>query len=321
MFHGPGSRVSEPVRVYVGLGSAGSVAARADLAVRELDRAGGFDREILAVWVPTGMGWIVPQAAEAFELVHRGDTAIVGMQYSFLPSVVSVFIDRGAAIETGTALFDAVYSHWSMLPPGERPKLVLFGKSLGAAGVEAPFVGADASASIAHFTARTDGVLMVGAKRTNPIHSQITSERDPGSPAWQPVYDGGRSVRFLSRDPDVPDLGADWPMPRIVYLQHPSDPAPLWGFNVLWRPPEWMDQPRGFDMPDAMVWFPIVSGLHALADLIFQLSMPPPGFGHVYSTDYAQGWASVAPPPDWTDADTRRLEDFLDNENSIDSEY
>ena len=46
-------------------------------------------------------------------------------------------------------------------------------------------------------------------------------------------------------------------------------------------------------------------------DQVFQLS-PPPGFGHDYSTDYAEGWARVVPPDGWTDADTTRLEQHLD---------
>ena len=241
------------------------------------------------------------------------DTAIVATQYSFLPSLLAVFMEPGREIESASALYSAVHSHWSDLPRDDRPKLLLFGKSLGTVGVEAPFVGADASESIANLTSGTQGALIVGAKRTNPIHSQLTRERDQGSSVWQPVIDGGLAVRFLSRDPDQPALSQDWPLPRIVYLQHPSDPVPLWGIDVLWRSPEWMDQPRGFDVSEAASWYPVVSGVHAAADLIFQLDTPP-GFGHVYATEYVEGWASVCPPDGWTDADTARLEEFLYSE-------
>jgi uncharacterized membrane protein len=73
-----------------------------------------------------------------------------------------------------------------------------------------------------------------------------------------------------------------------------------------------MDQPRGYDVPGAARWFPIVSAVQAVADQVHQLS-PPPGFGHDYATEYVMGWADVAPPPGWTDSDTRRLEAFLDH--------
>lgn len=311
MFHGADAKLADPVRAYVGVRSADSTVERAALAVRELERAGGFDRKVLVVWVPTGTGWMIPKAAVALELLHRGDTAIVAIQYSFLPSLVAVFVDAGLANEAGTALFNAVHARWSELPPDRRPKLLLFGKSLGAAGVEAPFVGADAAASVACIVARTDGALIAGASRSNAIHSQLTRERDPGSLVRLPVFGKGRSVRFLSRDPDQPALHTEWLAPRIVYLQHGSDPVAFWSVEALWRLPEWMAQPRGFDVPDSLRWFPIVSSVQSVGDFLDQLG-PPPGFGHDYSTGYVKGWVSVVPPEGWAQADTERLEQFID---------
>ncbi|MBV8846484.1 MAG: alpha/beta-hydrolase family protein [Bryobacterales bacterium] len=311
MFHGSNAELVAPVRVYVGVRSADSAEQRAQLAVRELERAGGFDRKVLVVWVPTGTGWMVHKATVSLEQLHRGDTAIVAVQYSFLPSLLAVFMDPGLENEAGLTLFNAVRTRWSQLPPDRRPKLLLFGKSLGAAGVEAPFVGMDAYSSVANMVARTDGALIAGGEQRNPIHSQLTRERDPGSPFWQPIFDRGRSVRFLNRDPHQAPLSADWPAPRIVYLQHPADPAVFWSAKAVWWPPEWMPPPRGFDVPHAMRWFPIVSAVQAVGDLYNQLGVPP-GFGHNYSTEYVKGWASVAPPDGWTDTDTERLEQFID---------
>jgi uncharacterized membrane protein len=319
MVHGADAELAEPVRVYIGVRSADSAVERAELAVRELERAGGFERDVLVVWVPTGSGWMIEEATVALEQLHRGNTAIVALQYSFLPSLLAVFMDAGLANEAGPKLFNAVHARWSKLPPGQRPKLVLFGKSLGTAGVEAPFAGFDAATSVANLVARTDGALIVGAKYNNPILTQLTREREPGSPAWQPSIEGGRFVRFVNRDPGQSGLDPDWRAPRIVYLQHPSDPVTYWGVEALWSPPEWMDQPRGFDVPQAARWFPIVSGVQAVADLIFQLSTPP-GFGHVYSTDYVDGWARVVPPDGWSAADTKHLEQFLDTGGAGESE-
>ncbi len=310
--------VVEPVRAYVGLRSAPTMRERTELAVRELERAGGFERKVLVVWVPTGSGWVVEEAAKAVEQMHRGDTAIVATQYSFLPSLFAVFMKPGIGIEAGTELINAVLARWSTLPPDRRPTLLLFAKSLGTGGLEAPFAAVDAASSVANMAARVDGALIVGAKHANPIHRQVTAEREPGSPVWQPVYDDGRAVRFVTRDPRQPALAAS-EGPRIVYLQHPSDPVTFWGLDALWRPPEWMDRPRGFDVPGAARWFPIVSSVQSVADLIDQLA-PPPGFGHVFSTDYVNGWAQVLPPEGWTDADTDRLNAFLDTENADDSE-
>jgi uncharacterized membrane protein len=318
-FHGARARLTAPVRVYAGVLSADTLQERADLAVRELERAGGFDRAVLVVWVPTGTGWMIPEAAEALEQLYAGDTAIVGMQYSYLPSLLSVFLDAGRAVRAGSILLNTIAEHWSRLPAASRPKLLLFGKSLGTAGVEAPFAAIDASSSLGNLAARTDGALIVGTKHSNPITSQIIDERDSDSPVWQPVFDGERTARFLNRDPAQAQQASTSPGPRVVYLQHPSDPVPFWGINALWRPPEWMDKPRGYDVPAAARWFPIVTATQAVADQIHQLS-PPPGFGHDYATDYVDGWAAVLPPDGWTTADTERLEELLDRGGAGESE-
>ncbi|WP_241991463.1 alpha/beta-hydrolase family protein [Paraburkholderia sp. RAU2J] len=94
--------------------------------------------------------------------------------------------------------------------------------------------------------------------------------------------------------------------------RHPADPAVFWSAKAFWWPPEWMARPRGFDMPDAMHWFPIVSGVQAMGDLLNQLGVPPV-FGHNYSSEYIKGWASVMPPEGWTDADTTRLAQFIED--------
>ncbi|RLP68284.1 hypothetical protein D9V29_14055 [Mycetocola manganoxydans] len=308
-FNGDAPLVS-PVRVYAGIKSADTLEARASLAVRELERAGGFDRAVIAVWIPTGTGWMISESADALEQLYGGNSAIVGIQYSVLPSLFTVFMKPGEAAKAGTALFNAVEQRWSELPEDQRPKLLLFGKSLGTEGVEAPFAASDGRSSVGNLVARTDGALIVGATYVNPLLTQLTREREPGSPVWAPVFDQGRSVRFVSGDPHQHAIDSPWLEPRIVYLQHPSDPVPYWGIDAIWKPPEWLDAPRGYGVPAEATWFPIVTAILAVSDQIDQLS-PPDGFGHNYGTDYVQGWSTVVPPTGWTAADTRRLEEYL----------
>src|SRR5262249_24808011 len=303
-FHGVEAGLTDPVRVYVGVRSADSIADRAALAVRELERAGGFDRKVLVVWVPTGTGWMIPKAAAALEQLHRGDTAIVAIQYSLFPSWLAAFVDAGLANEAGTMLLNAVRARWSQLPRDRRPKLVLFGKSLGTAGVEAPLLGGGAGESVTNMVARGGGGLILGGQNKKPVPPQTHHPRGPRPPAWVPIFDRGRSVRFVNRGADQTGLETEWSAPRVVYLQHPSDPTVFWSIEALWRPPEWMEQPRGFDVPHNVRWFPIVSGVQAVADMLNQLS-PPSGFGHVYSTDYVKAWASILPPEGWTEGDTK----------------
>lgn len=125
------------VRTYVGLDSAPDVASRAALAVRELERSGGFDRAHLVLAVPTGSGWVDAQAVEGFEAQWGDDVAIVAQQYSDAPSWMAFLTDRDAASDSARALGDAVRAHLETLPPSDRPELHVYGQSLGASGAAA----------------------------------------------------------------------------------------------------------------------------------------------------------------------------------------
>ena len=88
-----GHRAMEPIRIYAGLRSAGGLQAQASLAVRDLQRAGGFNRKDLLVVTTTGSGWVVPALVDSFEYLSDGDSATVAIQYSYLPSWISYLVD------------------------------------------------------------------------------------------------------------------------------------------------------------------------------------------------------------------------------------
>ncbi len=132
-----GTTAQEPIRAYAGIASADTLEDRAALAVADLDRAGGFDRGYLMVAGSTGTGWLDPAAMASFEYETGGNSAVVSIQYSYLPSWASFLVDQEKAREAGRALFDAVYQKWSALPAGHRPKLYGFGLSLGSYAAEA----------------------------------------------------------------------------------------------------------------------------------------------------------------------------------------
>jgi uncharacterized membrane protein len=88
--------------------------------------------------------------------MYNGNTAIVSMQYSFLPSWLSFLVDQENARQAGQALFEAVDALVRAMPENKRPTLVVFGESLGSFGGEAPFL------SLNNLVARTDGALFSG---------------------------------------------------------------------------------------------------------------------------------------------------------------
>ena len=201
-----GQPAMEPIRVYAGLASAPDAEARAALAVKDLNRAGGFQRKDLLVVTTTGSGWVDPALVDTFEYLSGGDSATVAIQYSYLPSWISYLVDQSKAREAGRALFDAVYGAWSQLPPGQRPRLFIAGESLGSFGGEAAFSGEYSLANL------TDGALFAGPPNFNTLFREFSDHRDPGSPEVQPVYQDGRIVRFANDPttgipPNGPALG------------------------------------------------------------------------------------------------------------------
>ncbi|MGY1709818.1 alpha/beta hydrolase [Geodermatophilus sp. SYSU D00758] len=294
----------QPVRAYAGLATAEDVADRAAIAVRDLQRAGGLDRAALAVVTTTGTGWVDPAASSALEHVFNGDTAMVAMQYSYLPSWLSFLVDQAKARDAGRALFDAVYGAWAQLPPEDRPRLFVLGESLGTYGGEAAFSG------LADIANRTDGVVWAGPPNSNELWRELVADRDAGTPEWLPVYDGGRTVRFADEAPDLAGPPAPWGEPRVAYLQNASDPIVWWSPRLLLSRPDWLEGERGPDVSPDMVWLPFVTFWQVTADLVFSVDVPD-GHGHRYEADYADAWAEVAQPPGWTDADTQRLRQLV----------
>ncbi len=106
-----------PIRVYVGRLAADTPEERAQIALDELIRVGGFERSTLVVMVPTGTGWMDPGSHEPLDFMLGGDVATVAVQYSYLTSVLSLIANREAGVDQASALFEAVYDHWTTLPP------------------------------------------------------------------------------------------------------------------------------------------------------------------------------------------------------------
>ncbi|MGQ4388012.1 alpha/beta hydrolase [Streptomyces sp. SAS_270] len=299
-----GRTVKDPVRVYVGLRSADTLKERAALAVRELERTGGFSRKVLAVMGTTGTGWVNDQGSRPLEYMWAGDSALVAMQYSYLPSWVSVLTEDEAA-DAGRALFDAVHDKWQTLPADSRPRLVVYGESLGSYAMETAVGG-----SLPALTSETGGALFIGPTYSNPLWKKITADREAGSPAWRPVVDRGVAVRFAQVPEDYGIPNAPWRQPRTVYLQNGSDPVIWWSPGLAFHQPDWLDRPRARDVSPAMQWYPLVTFWQVACDLAGADSVPD-GYGHRYGAMPTSAWAQITRPPGWTDADTARLADHL----------
>ena len=305
-----GEPAMEPIRVYVGLRSADTLDERIDLALAELERTGAFERSVLVVNTTTGTGWVDENVADSLEFLHNGDTAQIAMQYSYLPSWVSFLVDRSEASSTGEQLITAVVDRVNDMNPADRPKLFVFGESLGSFGTESAFT------SPRNLLSNVDGALLVGPTFVNPLHGRLTRDRDPGSPVWRPVVNGGQSVRFAVAPSDLTDValypeGKDWTEPRVVYLQNSSDPITYFDPALLVSKPAWLEGERGPDVSDDMIWMPVVTFWQVAADMAFSMGVPA-GHGHRYGANVVDGWVQIFAPSEWSDADTAALRDLVD---------
>ncbi len=301
-----GAPAQEPLRVYVGLNAAPDPEARAALALAELKRIDAFSRGALVIATPTGTGTVNSLGQQALEYILHGDVATVSVQYSYVASWLALLTDPEYGVETARAVFAAVYGHWRTLPRDARPALYLNGLSLGALNSE-----------LSHDLFQVvgdpfDGAFWVGPPFNSPTWTEVTRNRNPGTPAWLPTYRDSSAVRFMNQTGLTSNVTAPWGSFRILYLQHASDAVTFFDPRAAWRRPDWMTGQRGPDVSSDFQWLPVVSFLQLAVDIMTAIK-PPRGYGHRYSFDsYARAWAMLLDRPDWTDAAIDALVDHVD---------
>ena len=298
--------VKDPIRVYAGVASANSASARAQLAVNELKRTKAFDRQVLVVATPTGTGWLEPQTVDSLEYIFGGDSAIVAQQYSYLPSWISFLVDQQNARDAGRALYDAVYAEWSKLPENSRPKLIIYGLSLGSFGGKSAFSGVN------HLRLTSDGALFVGTPNETELWRTITSQRDKGSPEWQPIYQEGTAVHFADSNEAILANQTNWQKPRVLYMQHASDPVVWFSFDLIYNKPDWLNEKRGKDVSPTMRWYPFVTFIQVGIDQFFGTTVPN-GHGHNYPNTIVNAWVAATSPPDWSQSKSESLQKLINN--------
>ncbi|WP_327101277.1 alpha/beta hydrolase [Nocardia vinacea] len=202
-----------PIRVYVGLDSAPDLDSRVALAIRELERSGGFERSNIVLAVPTGSGWIDANAVRGFFERFGGDVALVGMQYSYAPSWVTFVFGRDDAVAYARALFDAVERRVDTLD--HKPELYVYGQSLGALG------GSSIFADDTDQDRRTCAALWAGPPAGQVHRAGATVLANSSDPVvhWSPS--------LLWRAPELRDVRVDAPVPQwlpvISFLQTSAD--------------------------------------------------------------------------------------------------
>ena len=310
-----GRPAKEPIRIYAGLQSGATTQERVALLLSELARTGAYERELLVIIPTTGTGWVDPVAARAIESIYNGDTALVAMQYSYLPSWISFLADRQKSIDAGRAMIDGIHRQWQQLPTAARPRLALYGESLGSLAGQGAF-GYLPDVEQSGFAS----VLWVGPPNSSRLWRALTVRRDPGTPEVEPRYDNGRIVRFAqaSTAAEIAAVASapPWMGTRVLFLQHASDPVVWLSPDLIFERPDWLREPPGFDRSPSMRWYPIVTFWQVSADMAGNVTNSvgiPTGHGHNYGVGQLDGWVAVAAPEGWTDCDTERIRRSLDD--------
>jgi uncharacterized membrane protein len=183
-----------------------------------------------------------------------------------------------------------VYGYWTTLPHDKRPKLYLHGLSLGALNSQ---ISADLFDVIAD---PFQGALWSGPPFESATWRAVTAGRDPRSPAWLPKFRDNSIIRFTNQENQLEIPGATWGPIRIVYLQYASDAVTFFDAHSFYREPAWMWTPRGPDVTASLRWFPALTMLQLLFDMMIATTSPM-GYGHVYAPQhYIDGWVAVTAP-------------------------
>jgi uncharacterized membrane protein len=274
--------VAQPIRVFVGLESAPTEADRVAMALSELERTGAFDRELLMVISPTGTGYVNYVAVETAAYLTRGNIASVAMQYSLRPSPLS--LDR---VREGRRqyrmLIDAIHNALQERPPDKRPRVVLFGESLGAWTSQDAF---EHRGTQGLMDAGVDRAIWIGTPYMSKWRQEVLLDDRP---------DVDRAL--VGRFNDFGELEALDPEARgklrFVMITHDNDAVGHFGLDLLVRAPDWLGPAatRAATVPGAEQWRSPITFVQTLVDMKNAANVVPGQFeakGHDYRADLAR---------------------------------
>ena len=271
---------AKPIRIYVGLDSAPTVVDRVKLALAEIDRTNAIDRSLLVLVSPTGTGYVNYAAIEVAEYFARGDIATVTMQYSKRPSALSLdHIALGRM--QNRMLWLAVHQRLYARAPETRPRVILFGESLGAQTSQDAFIH---EGTLGLCVLGIDAALWLGTPYVSQWKEEVLGEPRPDvDPALVGTFDNAAQTEALD-DEQRSQL-------RYVMLTHDNDPVAYFGVDLLLHAPAWLGPNRPPAVPPEQGWVPITTFLQTLIDMKNATNYEPGKFtrrGHDYRADLAR---------------------------------
>lgn len=274
---------ADPVRVYIGFNSEPRYqTGRSEMALAEMERCGAFDRKYLLLVSPTGTGWVDQTLVESAELFARGDIATVCVQYGRMPSFLAVQKVRLGRRQFRQLLF-GVRARIAAMPPEKRPKVLVFGESLGA-WTSSDVVMHDGLAGLDWYG--VDRALWVGLPGLAKWSKNGMREgaNELVAPGTVRAFDNADEFEALS-DEELAKL-------RVTILDHDNDPIALMSPRLGVKRPPWLASgERGRNVPEKMGWEPVITLVQVIVDAMNAMRVIPgefKSFGHDYRGDMAR---------------------------------
>jgi uncharacterized membrane protein len=273
---------ASPIQVFVGLDSAPTPTERVELALAELDRTDAWSRSVLMLISPTGTGYVNYVAVACAQYLTRGDVASVTLQYSKRPSPLSLGKVRDAR-EQNRLLWLRILERVRGMPTERRPKVVLFGESLGALTSQDVLIG---WGTLGLQALGIDRALWIGTPEGSPWMHEVMGAPRP---------DVDKSLVAMVNDYEqFCELGDERKEHvRYVLLSHDNDGVTKFGPSLINRRPAWLGpgrpatleipgrSPRG--IPSSMRWRLVTTFYQSLIDM---KNAQIPGAYRAWAHDY-----------------------------------
>ncbi len=273
--------VAHPIRVYVGFdGQPLYPSGRSEAALEELERTGAYERGTLLLVSPTGTGWVDHTMIESAEFFTRGDIATVCIQYGRFPSFLSLQKVRQGRQQFRQLVW-GVRQRLQGMAPEDRPRVLVFGESLGA-WASSDVIMKQGVAGLDHYG--IDRALWFGMPQL--ARWSAAGLYRPGQ--LTPAGTVGVFDRWEELEQLTPEQRDEL---RIVQLSHDNDPITLVTPTLLYRKPDWLGEQRGRGVPAGQHWTPGVTFIQTMVDAANAMRNEPGEFrstGHDYRADTAR---------------------------------
>ncbi len=297
--------IAHPIRAYIGVESEPIYATgRSELALDELERLGAFDRSYLLLVSPTGTGWVDHTMIESAEILTRGDIATACVQYGKAPSFLEV-----QGVSLGRAQFRqllwGVKQRLAAVPPEKRPKVLVFGESLGAWSSSDVVMHQGISGFDHYGIHRALWFGLPGLARWSKTGMREGRNRLTPEGTVLP-FDRFEQYQALSEDERA--------KLRAVIVDHDNDPIAQMSVRMAVKRPSWLDGHRGRGVPESMKWTPVITFSQVIVDAMNAMVTVPgqfKSFGHDYRGDTARFVQSAYELPDVSEQQLTDLHETL----------